>query len=178
MASGDGLVRRGHPLVACYSGDYPEQLLVTGIKTGECPKCDIPHAELGSSTSPAKLRDLEAILAALSLVDEDYIQFTKACKDVGVKAIYKPFWLSQPHLNIFQAITRTPDVLHQLYQGVIKHLISWIKTSYGEAEIDARCRRLPPNHNIRVFMKGISSLARVSGTEHNQICRFLLGVII
>ncbi|KIJ59346.1 hypothetical protein HYDPIDRAFT_100858 [Hydnomerulius pinastri MD-312] len=175
MTSGDGLVRRGHPLVACYSGDYPEQLLVTGIKTGECPKCDIPHAELGSSTSPAKLRDLDAILAALSLVDEDYVQFTKACKEAGVKAIYKPFWLGQPHLNIFQAIT--PDVLHQLYQGIIKHLISWIKEACGEAEIDARCRRLPPNHNIRIFMKGISSLARVSGTEHNKICHFLLGII-
>ncbi|KIJ07096.1 hypothetical protein PAXINDRAFT_29701, partial [Paxillus involutus ATCC 200175] len=68
--------------------------------------------------------------------------------------------------------------LHQLYQGMVKHLISWIRLAYGDAEIDARCKRLPPNHNIRVFMKGISGLNRVSGTEHDQICRFLLGVVI
>ncbi|EIW74865.1 hypothetical protein CONPUDRAFT_66852, partial [Coniophora puteana RWD-64-598 SS2] len=66
--------------------------------------------------------------------------------------------------------------VHQLYQGMVKHLISWLKSALGEAELDAWCRRLPPNHNIRLFMKGISGLQRVSGTEHAQICRFLLRV--
>jgi hypothetical protein len=176
MASGDGVVRRGHPILACYSADYPEQLLTTGIKSGECPKCDVPRDELGCPDIPVKLRDLVAILAALSLVDEDYGMWTRACQECGIKPVFKPFWEDLPHANIFQSIT--PDVLHQLYQGIIKHLIEWIKEAYSEAEIDARCRRLPPNHNIRLFMKGISSLSRVSGTEHNQICRFLLGIII
>ena len=26
-ASGDGLVHRNHPLLACFSGDYPKQVL-------------------------------------------------------------------------------------------------------------------------------------------------------
>lgn len=39
-------------------------------------------------------------------------------------------------------------------------------------------RRLPPGHGIRIFHKGISSLTRVTGTEHRQISRFLLGLII
>ncbi|KAG1788502.1 hypothetical protein EV424DRAFT_1523282 [Suillus variegatus] len=176
MASGDGVVRRGHPIVACYSADYPEQLLTTGIKSGECPKCDVPHKELGSPHFPVNLRDLNAILAALSLVDEDYDLWRRACQECGIKPVFKPFWLDLPHTNIFQSIT--PDVLHQLYQGIIKHLIEWIKEACSEAEIDARCRRLPPNHNIRLFLKGISHLSRVSGTEHNQICRFLLGIVI
>ncbi|KAJ7846962.1 hypothetical protein B0H14DRAFT_3454023 [Mycena olivaceomarginata] len=34
IASGDGKLPRGHPIVACYIGDYPEQLLVTCVKTG------------------------------------------------------------------------------------------------------------------------------------------------
>ncbi|KAJ6447624.1 hypothetical protein C8R45DRAFT_1057446 [Mycena sanguinolenta] len=37
---------------------------------------------------------------------------------------------------------------------------------------------LPPNHNIRLFMKGISKLNRVTGREHAQISRFLLGIIV
>ncbi|KAG1844739.1 hypothetical protein C8R48DRAFT_617813 [Suillus tomentosus] len=176
IASGDGVLRRGHPLLACYIGDYPEQLLVTGMKTGECPKCDIPSTELGSKDLPFEMRDLDQILHALALVDEDPTQFTKACRDAGIKPLYHPFWEGLPHCNIYNAIT--PDVLHQIYQGLVKHLISWIKSAYGEAEIDARCKRLPPNHNIRLFMKGISVLSRVSGTEHQQICRFLLGLII
>ncbi|KAG1807487.1 uncharacterized protein BJ212DRAFT_1303449 [Suillus subaureus] len=70
-----------------------------------------------------------------------------------------------------------PDVLHQLYQGIIKHLIKWIKEACSEPEIDAHCHRLPPNHNIRLFLKGISNLSHVSGMEHNQICHFLLSIV-
>lgn len=151
-------------------------MLTTGIKSRECPKCNVPHEELGSPDVPVKLRDLKAILAALSLVDEDFDLWRQACQECSIKPVFKPFWQDLPHANIFQSIT--PDVLHQLYQGIIKHLIEWIKEAYSEAEIDARCRRLPPNHNIRLFLKGISNLSQVSGTEHNQICRFLLGIVI
>lgn len=176
MRSGDGITRRGHPILACYVGDYPEQILVSGTMTGECPKCDVPNSELGSKDAPFEPRDLESILAALDLADEDPIGFAERCAELRIKPIQHPFWQGHPKSNIFHAIT--PDVLHQLYQGLVKHMIAWIKSAFGETEIDARCRRLPPNHNIRVFNKGISSLARVSGTEHNQICRFLLGIII
>jgi hypothetical protein len=69
-------------------------------------------------------------------------------------------------------------VLHQLYQGVFKHLISWIKMAFGEEEIDARCCHLPPNHNVHNFLKGIGCLSRISGQEHNQISRIILGLII
>ena len=72
----------------------------------------------------------------------------------------------------------TPDILHQLYQGVIKHLIAWIESAYSEAEIDARARRLPRNHHIRVFTQGITSLYQLTGREHSDIARILLGLII
>ncbi|KAJ7315767.1 hypothetical protein DFH08DRAFT_820345 [Mycena albidolilacea] len=64
------------------------------------------------------------------------------------------------------------------YQGVIKHLISWLKEACSEVEIDAHCRRLLPNHNIHLFMNGISDLNRVTGKEYDQIPRFLLGIIL
>ena len=87
-----------------------------------------------------------------------------------------PFWQHLPFLNIYESIT--PDILHQLYQGVLKHVVKWLWEAVGEAEIDARCRRLPPNHNIRLFMKGITQLSRVTGTEHDQISRFLLALVM
>ncbi|KAF7345185.1 hypothetical protein MSAN_01895000 [Mycena sanguinolenta] len=102
--------------------------------------------------------------------------YTKACVEAGIKPVYRPFWEDLPYTNIFCLIT--PNILHQLYQGIVKHLISWLKSACGEAEIDARCCHLPPNHNIRVFMNGISDVNRVTGKEYDQISRFILGIII
>ncbi|KAK7041206.1 hypothetical protein R3P38DRAFT_3309998 [Favolaschia claudopus] len=166
VTSGDGVVRRGHPIYATFVGDYPEQCLVTTIKTGECPTCEVPRDELGEDAQ-FPLRDLENILAALDQLDEGPTIYRKACEEAGIKPVYHPFWERLPHANIFRSIA--PDVLHQLYQGI---------AACGEAEIDARCRRLPPNHNICLFMNGISDLNRVTGKEHDQISRFILGIII
>jgi len=120
---------------------------------------------------------MDDILQALtSFSDPDPRVYAQACKDAGIKPIHHPFWQDLPYIHIFRSIT--PDILHQLYQGVIKHLLAWVKRAYGPIEIDAHCHRLPPNHNIHLFMKGISSLSQISGQEHSQICRLLLGLII
>lgn len=176
ITSSDGVIRRGHPILATYVGDYPEQLLVTGCKNGECPKCNVTREALGSTTNTSRsLRNLGKVLRALSTVDEGPRAFARACGEAGIKPLYHPFWEELPYTNIFYTIT--PDILHQLYQGVVKHLVVWLKEAYGATEIDARCRRLPPNHNLRHFAKGISPLARVTGKEHQDICRILLGLI-
>ncbi|KAG2054587.1 hypothetical protein BDR06DRAFT_989477 [Suillus hirtellus] len=117
MRRGDGTVHRGHPLFACFVGDYPEQVLATGIKTTQCPKCNIPSDEL--SLAP----DLGAVLDALCALDKGGLAFVWACTNAGIKPIVHPFWEGLPFINIFESVT--PDKL-----------------------------------------------------EHNQICHFLLGIII
>ncbi|RPD75308.1 hypothetical protein L226DRAFT_462412 [Lentinus tigrinus ALCF2SS1-7] len=177
IASGDGIVRRGHPILAVYVGDYPEQVLVTCCKTGECPKCPVPRDEVGDTCDTSRpLRKLQEVLDALDTLDEGPRAFKKACEAIGFKPIVQPFWANLPYTNIYYAIT--PDILHQLYQGVVKHLISWIREAFGDEEIDARCRRFPPNHHLRHFSKGISNMSRVTGKEHQDICRILLGLIV
>ncbi|KAI9068635.1 hypothetical protein FKP32DRAFT_1561245 [Trametes sanguinea] len=177
LRTGDGAIHRGHPIFAMHVGDYPEQVLVTGCKRGECPKCPVPPDDVGDlSPQPRPLRDLEKVLVALGKIDESYTEFSRACRDAGIKPIVHPYWEDLPYVNIYRSIT--PDILHQLYQGVVKHLLSWLKEAYGSEEIDARCRRLPPNHNIRIFGNGISKLQRVTGKEHEDICRVLLGLVI
>ncbi|KAJ8463177.1 hypothetical protein ONZ51_g10422 [Trametes cubensis] len=126
------------------------------------------------NNGPHPFRDLEKILDALSAVD-DSREFSRRCRAAGVKPLFHPFWEQLPFVNIFYSIT--PDVLHQLYQGVVKHLISWVQAAYGAEEIDARCSRMPPNHNLRHFGKGISKMSRVTGGEHQDICRILLGLV-
>ncbi|KAJ6554870.1 hypothetical protein B0H19DRAFT_1072211 [Mycena capillaripes] len=116
---------------------------------------------------------IQSWLATLATIRSNHS--SPACTEAGIKPVVHPFW-ELPYTNIFLSITS--DVLHQLYQGIIKHLIKWLKEGLGEAELDALCGRLPPDHNIRLFMKGLSHLNRVTGREHDQISCFLLGIII
>jgi len=176
MKSGDGLIRRCHPILAVYAGDHPEQCLVTGTKTTQCPK-GTPSGSLGENVA-CHLRDTEHILESLESFDplESPREYALWCDGMGLKPVVNPFWMFLPYADIYQSIT--PDVLHQLHQGVTKHLISWLQSAFGSSELDHRCRRLPLNHNVRHFSKGISGFSRISGKEHAEMCKILLGLII
>jgi hypothetical protein len=176
MRGGDGVTRQTAPLFACFVGDYPEQVLVSGCKTGECPKCEIDRTQIGDLQTESSYRDLEKVLDALSTLDENPDRYPAACAAAGIKPIVRPFWQKLPYADIYLSIT--PDILHQLYQGVMKHMVSWVTAAFGKEEIDARCRCLPPNHNIHNFSKGITSLSHLTGKEHANMCRILLGLVV
>jgi hypothetical protein len=176
MMSGDGALHCSHPLYALAVMDYPEQVLATCVTSTECPACPAKHKELNKEPT-LDYHDMEGMLEALEHADdEDLTIFVEECQKLGMKPIPHPFWQNLPLVHIYRSIS--PDVLHQFYQGGIRHLLAWIKSAYGPTELDARCQRLPPNHNIRLFTKGITSLSRVSGQEHHDICRILLGLIV
>lgn len=176
FTGGDGVQRRGHPIFALFIGDYPEQVLVTGVKTGECPKCQVSRDNVGTGTTPLIIRDLKKVKTVLATADMLPLQYAAACRDACIKPIYHPFWENLPYSNVYESIV--PDVLHQLHQGVIKHLVKWLAAAYGCAEVDARCQRMPPNHQIRIFKNGITSLTHLTGKEHDEMCRLLLGIIV
>jgi len=95
MATGDGIVRHCHPIFAVYVGDYPEQVLMTGIKTGECPNCPVPQNELGNITD-YDYHDMDDILQALaSFSNLDPRVYAQACKD----QTYTPSILAGPTLH-------------------------------------------------------------------------------
>ena len=175
MKGGDEVWRRCHPIFAAFVGDYPEQTLVTCTYNGRCPKCVVPPDQLGELT-PFPLRSYDEALDTFLLADGDVRPFHVACREAGLKPVFHPFWECFPLANIFVSIT--PDILHQLLQGVVKHLIMWLTIAFGPAVIDTRCRSMPPNHHIAAFPKGITCLSRVTGQEHKNMCRILLGLIV
>ncbi|TFK98891.1 hypothetical protein BDV98DRAFT_584495 [Pterulicium gracile] len=157
MATGNGTIYRVHPLFAAFVGNNLEQVLAACCKTGLCFCCTVPRDKVGEGTEEYLTRRIVPILEALSNLDDDLDHFFEVCKEHGVKPVLDPFWQNLPFANIYVSIT--PDRLHQLYKGVFKHIKNWIIEAYGAAEIDARCACLPPNHNIRLFLKGITSFA-------------------
>jgi hypothetical protein len=175
MMSGDGIWRRCHPIFATFIGDYPEQTLVTCTYYGQCPKCKVPAGLLGEyETFPPRTQ--RSVIDLYLSADSDMRAFYSGCHEAGVKPVYQPFWQSFPLVDIYLSIT--PDVLHQILQGMVKHLIAWVVSVFGSATIDARCRAMPPNHKTTLFTKGIAKLSRVTGQEHKRMCGVLLGLIL
>ena len=79
-------------------------------------------------------------------------------------------------MDIYLSIT--PDILHQLLQGMVKHLVTWLSRIFGAAAINAWCQMIPPNQRVKIFMRGIMSLSCVSGHEHKKMWSILLGLIV
>ncbi|KAF8995953.1 hypothetical protein BDQ17DRAFT_1330296 [Cyathus striatus] len=157
LVSGNGAVWQCYPIFAAYIGDYPKQVMVTIIKMGQCPSCPAPHEGIGDSIMHLPPHNDGPIHAVLDTVSQDSTAFKQACAAAEIKPVQSPFWKNLPLVNIYQSIT--PDVLHQLFQGVIKHIISWVRSAVGDAEVDVQCRRFLPNHHIHLFMKGICNLS-------------------
>jgi hypothetical protein len=140
------------------------------------PKVSVTPDELGEYQSFPPRTQLNTI-ATYCLEDNNSVHaFHLACHRAGLKPISQPFWATLPFADIFVSIT--PDILHQLLQGMMKHLIKWLIKIYGLAAIDSRCKAMPPNHKTTLFTKGIATLSRVSGQEHKRMCAILLGLII
>ena len=177
MKDGNGFQWCIHPILVVFVGNYPEQVLVTGTKTGECLKCNIDPEKLECINTPYTMRDLqETHEARLRQVDMDAAIYQTACKNADIKPIYCPSWESLPFVNIYQAIA--PNVLHQLHQGIFQHLLSWLTKALGTAEINARSQRQLPNHHTQIFTEGITGLSRITRKEHDLMSHFLLAIVI
>jgi hypothetical protein len=180
MTSSNGAVRRVYPILTCYVADYPEQCLVTCTKYGTCVKCKAPTNELQNPT-PAENRTQkwteQIIEEAKKQADGKPRKFHSYCmlKDVA-GGVYQPFWDGFPLCDIHRSIT--PDVLHQLYQGVFKHLVHWCQRILTPQELDRRIQALPPANGLRKFKNGIFAMSQISGTERKNMAKILLGCLV
>ena len=177
VTGGDGKVRNIFPVLACYVADYPEQCLVTCTKYGACPRC--LSRKLGDR-GPGPRRTQRATLAAISNASHSATSqshFQQLCKeDLISGGVCRPFWDGFPFCDIHLAIT--PDVLHQLYQGIVKHMVDWCSSLMDDEELDTRVRSLPPCFGLRHFKGGWSHLSQVSGKERKDMARILLACLV
>ena len=135
MVSGNGETQHCHSILTAHIGDYLEQIAVACIKFEECAQCSVPCDELGNFDDDYACGDLDAMLKALALVDISPTLFCDAYKEAGIKPVVHSYWENLPYCNIFLSIAS--DILHQFYQGLIKHLFNWIKCIYTSEELDA-----------------------------------------
>lgn len=180
MTSSDGAVRKVHPILTCYVADYPEQCLVACSKYGTCPKCRASSENLGDPIPTEKRTQVwtEKIMKeGKDQANGNPQKLHSYCMSFDVAgSVYRPFWEGFPLCDIHSSIT--PDVLHQLYQGVFKHLVGWCQNILTPQELDRRIRALPPAFGLRQFKNGIFALCQISGPERKNMAKVLLGCLV
>jgi hypothetical protein len=171
LTSGNGEVRVGFPILAISCLDFPEQSL--HACTRGCPKCKVDQKQygdnvLGDRRDPA---DTLRLIQRAARTCKSLSAIDAYLKEHGLNFILEPFWKNWAHVDIHSSMA--PDILHQVYQGLIKHVTLWCRQLIGDDEMDARMAALPKCFGLRHFDEGISILQSVSGTEHRAISRQL-----
>ncbi|KAL0566234.1 hypothetical protein V5O48_015780, partial [Marasmius crinis-equi] len=102
VVDGVGVPRCGHPILAVYVADYPEQTLVTTAKSNRCPGlCPTDPDHLGDDHTNGPFLNLADALKTLESIAEGPTVFARKCKAKGMKPIAEPFWQNLPYTNIF-----------------------------------------------------------------------------
>ncbi|KAH7097312.1 hypothetical protein BKA62DRAFT_586406, partial [Auriculariales sp. MPI-PUGE-AT-0066] len=176
LADSHGRVRRCHPLLAAYVADYPEQCLVTCVRYGQaCPRCNTLQPGFGDDTTGAPREQPDTLATIQAANGAGGKKKSAILTAAGLNDVPEPFWARWPHANIHDAISS--DVLHQLVQGVGKHVVDWLLQMAPQRELDARIQRLPLAHGLRHFKNGLSVLSNISGFEHKAIYAQIIGCV-
>ncbi|KAJ7703454.1 hypothetical protein B0H16DRAFT_1347131 [Mycena metata] len=128
------------------------------------------HPSRTATSTLAQLIELEESFDAW-----DFPAYIKAAKGVGLSGVHRPFWRDWPLAEPSNFLT--PEILHHWLKMSWDHLCKWCLQAVGEAEIDFRFSVLRPHTGMRHFKEGISNAKQITGREHRDIQRYLVGVI-
>jgi hypothetical protein len=123
----------------------------------------------GSST----IARIKAVMQSVSPADVS--EFFTMCKKFNLNGVYEPFWqewaLSDPSSFI------TPEPLHHLHRMFWDHDLQWVIFVAGAKELDFRFMLLQVSIGYRSFKDGVSTLKQITGRDHRNIQRYLIGLI-
>ena len=172
------------PLVA-YIADTPEAGALTGVAGKTSHLTTASYKEFGDSfRHPPRMAS--DVLASLSILSHYFdpsnvrVYANKARELYRLNGVNLPFWrdwmlpdgtLPNPS-QVFPV-----EILHHLHKSFWDHDVKWILRAIGDAELDLRFSLLQPQSGYRHFPSGISSLKQVTGREHQDIQRYILGLI-
>ncbi|KAF8951994.1 hypothetical protein BDZ97DRAFT_1931423 [Flammula alnicola] len=152
----DGHFRRAIFGIGPFIADYPEQVMLSGIKQGWCPRCTALPSDIDGAAGARRNALTDALL--------EEFDSTTLWDEYGVDAEIIPFTRDFPRADIHELISS--DLLHQAIKGTFKdHLVEWVGAyldiSYEKAEadrildeIDRRLAATPAFPELRRFKQG------------------------
>ena len=166
--------------LAAYIADTPEAAMLSGVAGKNSHLTMATHKQLGDSypqeprTTSSMLAKLHAIAAQVDPVANirDYIKQAKA---KGLSGVHQPFWRNWAQAELSRFFP--PEMLHHWHKMSWDHDLKWCINALGRDEIDFRFSILQPHTGFRQFNEGISSLKQVTGRDHRNLQRYIVGVI-
>ncbi|KAI0350129.1 hypothetical protein OH77DRAFT_1573834 [Trametes cingulata] len=179
MRCPDGHFRRAIFELGPFIADYPEQVYLSGIVQGWCPRCRaLPH-ELERAGRPRFRAHTECAM--------DNLTAAQLWDVFGIIGDVTPFTSHFPRADIHELLT--PDLLHQLIKGTFKdHLVSWVEqyiyiksANAREAkrtmdEIDRRLAAAPSFPGLRRFPEG-RNFSQWTGNDSKALMKVYLSAI-
>ncbi|KAH9170690.1 hypothetical protein EDB89DRAFT_1907533 [Lactarius sanguifluus] len=176
----DGHFRRAIYGLGPYIADYPEQVWLSGIVQGWCPKC---------LARPDFLDDPSAHCRTHEKTDLLINSFNPKVlwDDYGTRSDVMPFTHEFPRADIHELLC--PDLLHQVIKGTFKdHLVTWVNQyqieEHGETrgleiiqDIDRRISAVPPFPGLRRFPDG-RDFAQWTGDDSKSLMKVYLAAIV
>ena len=181
MNCSDGKVRQCFPVLAAWIADHAENETLHGLKRMSCAVCEVPLDRLGLDAKEVHpTRDYQKYAA----IEQHYVNTgdehnsnVASLSAVGVKM----------GRNVFTGLSRVeipllfkPDILHNIYLGLFKHLMQWIEDflkKHGRQELfDEIWKSLPPYPGFFVPKKAYREVTQWQGKEMRNLGRCILGV--
>ncbi|RPD67720.1 hypothetical protein L226DRAFT_474492 [Lentinus tigrinus ALCF2SS1-7] len=176
----DGHFRHAVFEIGPFIADYPEQVYLSGIVSGWCPKCfSVPdHVFVAGDRRTRKT----------TCQKKTTYTFEEQWDAFGINPDVEPFTNYFPRADIHELLL--PDLLHQLIKGAFKdHLVTWVieyikATAPNEREankiiddIDRRIAAAPPFPGLRHFPQG-QNFKQWTGDDSKALMKVFLPAIV
>ncbi|KAF7975802.1 hypothetical protein HWV62_8483 [Athelia sp. TMB] len=179
MADALGQSRFCFTPLAAYMVDTQEALMLAGVAGKTSHLTTASYRQFGDNfrhpprTASLTLSQRDIIRASVDPTDiAEYGQEAMAFRLNGVDSL---FWRDWPFTD--PSVIFTPEPLHHWHKAFWDHDAKWCIRAVGPSEIDFRFTILPRRVGFRHFKEGISKLKQVTGREHRDIERYMVGVI-
>jgi hypothetical protein len=139
------------------------------------PKCLAALDELGDLKVFAPRNHMQMAALFEWMADHPGIIPARFEQD-GLRPAYQPFWADLPHYDVPQSLT--PDLLHQLHNGLIsEYIVPWYQKLADPGELDRRLDITPTQPGLRHFPKSISHISQWSGRESKEVEKQFVGTL-
>lgn len=165
---------------AAYMVDTQEAILLAGVAGKTSHLTTANFRQFGdpfrheTRTAALTLSQRDAIRGSMHPSD-DLIDYKHEAMKYRLNGVDSLFWRDWPYAE--PATFLTPEPLHHWHKAFWDHDAKWCIRAVGPSEIDFRFCILPQRVGFRHFKEGISKLKQVTGRDHRDIERYMVGII-